>query len=250
MEWRSCTRRAFTIIELLIVISLIGLLASILLPALSQARYSARYLQAASTMRQMYISVTTYGNDSKDGLPYFATPGNPWGPVVVNGVDVRNAQGRYFGPQAVLWPSLLRAYISGRPKLPDRDAMIPVGEKYGLPPEQSDMILYTRFNLSYTAFSAPEYWTNDVPPRNRSLFRGTRWGEIQFPSQKGILVDTQWVTIEIQRRYTLTASFVMADGSTSKAAWSDLNMDLVERPGTTITMPVHSTRYGLAGRDR
>jgi len=46
-------RHAFTLIELLVVVSIIALLIAILLPALNQARYTAKLTVCAAQMHQM-----------------------------------------------------------------------------------------------------------------------------------------------------------------------------------------------------
>lgn len=56
-------RRGFSLIELLVVISIVALLVAILLPALSNAREQAYRIQCASNLRQMGISLMLYDND-------------------------------------------------------------------------------------------------------------------------------------------------------------------------------------------
>jgi len=63
-------RRAFTLIELLIVVALIGLLMAILLPSLGAARNSARRTACASNLRQIGVAVRTYLGWSNDRFPY------------------------------------------------------------------------------------------------------------------------------------------------------------------------------------
>jgi prepilin-type N-terminal cleavage/methylation domain-containing protein/prepilin-type processing-associated H-X9-DG protein len=58
---RSVRRRcAFTLVELLIVVSVITLLMSILLPSLSRAREAARKTQCASRLRAIFVAMSVY----------------------------------------------------------------------------------------------------------------------------------------------------------------------------------------------
>lgn len=66
MSRSNCRRRAFTLVELLVVILIIGVLLAILLPALSKARSKARDLSCASQQRQIATALFAYLIDARD----------------------------------------------------------------------------------------------------------------------------------------------------------------------------------------
>ena len=62
----------FTLIELLLVIAVIAILASMLLPALRNARESSKMTACAGNSRQIIMSVFSYAGDFNDNLIYSA----------------------------------------------------------------------------------------------------------------------------------------------------------------------------------
>ena len=76
--------QAFTLIELLVVIAIIGILASLLLPALSSAREKGRSAVCSSNLRQIGMAINMYADDNNDYFPpgYTAAGQSDW-PLLV-----------------------------------------------------------------------------------------------------------------------------------------------------------------------
>ena len=71
--YRSLARRhpgrAFTLIEALVVMAIIGILASLLLPALGRAKAQAYNAACMNNLRQLGIATRIYSDDNQERLP-------------------------------------------------------------------------------------------------------------------------------------------------------------------------------------
>jgi prepilin-type N-terminal cleavage/methylation domain-containing protein len=113
-------RRAFTLVELLVVIGIIAVLVAILLPALSKARRQANIVSCASNLRQLSTCMLMYEQDYKGGLiPHWTA--------------------------APMWQYLLKPYFSKLPKdalgpgqVETRDRILRCPEASDKPTDDSD----------------------------------------------------------------------------------------------------------------
>lgn len=102
-------KRAFTLIEILVVIAIIAILAAILFPVFSRARESARRASCASNLKQIGLAWIMYSQDYDE----MTTPMYIW----AGGGPYLNLSDRSY------WPDLLYPYIkSGSNKSGDGDS--------------------------------------------------------------------------------------------------------------------------------
>ena len=79
----ASSSRAFTLIELLTVIAIIGILAAIIIPTVGKVRESARTTQGISNLRQIGSAIHLYAAQNRDQLP-FGTEYNSGGAAVTD----------------------------------------------------------------------------------------------------------------------------------------------------------------------
>lgn len=109
-------RKRFTLIELLVVIAIIGILASMLLPALTSARSMAYQATCTSNVKQIGLGMAFYINDNNDYFPSY---------------DLQHIQGTR------MWYSNINESITGKTSptwdLPDEPAFwkCPSNPKHG-----------------------------------------------------------------------------------------------------------------------
>ena len=71
-------RQGFTLLELLVVVSVIALLISVLLPSLTRARDQAKRVHCASNLHQLGIALISYSYEYMDQLPTLYRSGSPF----------------------------------------------------------------------------------------------------------------------------------------------------------------------------
>ncbi len=94
---------AFTLVELLVVLAIVGLLAALLLPGLGQSRAAARTAACTGQLRQLGLAVQLYADDHREEFPRsqhsaFVHGQRTWGAALAP----------YLGGSEAAWTNLLR----------------------------------------------------------------------------------------------------------------------------------------------
>ena len=109
--------KAFTLTELLVVIAIIGILAALLLPALSRAKAAAKRIHCVGNVKQLSLAAHLYADDHQDRLPpYFAELDMRWegGGWVFSGKSPYGREPRDFPGGKIAWHHhLLFGYLDG-----------------------------------------------------------------------------------------------------------------------------------------
>jgi len=181
---RTEGKNGFTLIELLVVIAIIGVLASLLLPALASAKERAKLIKCVSNQKQIGFAFQLYGDDNDARFPPLAPPqvyghrsfefggGDP-DPNYVQGLTMLAATNR------PLWRYAQSKKLFECPS--DRGFDIPIG----IPPSKS---LFGSWGTSYKYNSNP--WTKTRHELADEIgLAGKRGNWILAPSQHVLVQD-------------------------------------------------------------
>ena len=102
--------RGFTLIEVMIVISIMTILAGIVLAAFSRVHEDARRTSCTSNLMQIGYAVTMYRSDYDDKYPFAADP-----QIHATGGNIGTYLGmEEIGPELPMLPDVLSPYVKSR----------------------------------------------------------------------------------------------------------------------------------------
>ena len=169
-------RRAFTLVELLVVVAIIALLLGILLPALGKARDISRLSACGSNLRQLGVATRTYAADFQDRIP--AGPagdsffGRPWTQVNGAGIWIGNPLNTYMAHGL-----LLDEHLGNNTKTlecPGDDTNSPADELAKIGTTDNALASYAYRHLSQTTSDKlTDLGVNGVGSAARALFMDT-----------------------------------------------------------------------------
>lgn len=109
-----CSRSGFTLIELLVSVSIMGILASLLLPALGRARERGRRAACISNLHQIGLAAMAYTEDWQGKFPALqSTAAEPWrwaGNLIFNWEGTTRPLNSYLGIKRVTYSSAMTPF--------------------------------------------------------------------------------------------------------------------------------------------
>lgn len=170
-EWSP--RLGFTLIEVLITISIIAVLVGIVLPSLASTRITARQALSQSHARSIGQQFTMYQGAWRDAYPFMNA-----GQLVPIGNGVSLASSKHWDV-AYLWPGLVLSEMgTGDPP----EWLLSPSRRMG------DYQGRTSYFYSNSFVARPELW-NQAVAASMTMKRVVSSGDVTSPSRKVLLFD-------------------------------------------------------------
>ena len=206
--------RAFTLVELLVVLGIITVLLAMLLPALRKAREQANGIKCAASLRQMYAAVAMYGNDHRGYLPaarFWDNRAGSAAPILY----WHDALERYVQPKNTRHESEARQ--AGQPEIEatwKRNSVIWQGCPNWEPREFESGPGYGYNFFPHDPDDGPSMWIDTVSWASFNRGRYHKLTEVRHRNERALIADAR-------------SSVMMSYG-----AWDDAKPLESQRPGT------------------
>lgn len=238
---RSCN--GFTLVEILVTISIIGVLLAITLPILLRTRETAQLITATQYQRQVALNLANYLHDNKQTFPYWGVPGTNDADLYYHGRLVYS-DAHWGHPYA--WGMYLEdrgydGFSSGSFGIGGRSAA-------GVWPNP-DRFFHSLHRITHTAYAEPAYFDGELSSQTIDRYRVMRLTDAAFPSEKGVLW-TQTLYLDLhpdsirQTPYIATYCDLHADAPHRSQLRPHIEMSA---PGWSF--PFAATLDGILGRD-
>jgi general secretion pathway protein G len=198
--------RAFTLIEVIVVLAIISLLAALLFPAFLTARGKARQVVCASNLRQSGLGIAMYAQDYDGLYPHAVDPSD------------RAAPGGWglFPEFAEAIPSIGLVQEVLQPYLSSRQVFACPADK-GIGVHEFSGVLLNAFPTSYGKFGTSYYYRTEIAARRASE------ASIQTPTSLNVLFDGagRWhgTLLPLTNRYNV----LFADGHVKNVNWEQID---------------------------
>lgn len=223
--------RGFTLVELLVVISIIALLVGLLMPTLSQARESAQSTKCLSNLRSIMGATCLYAADAKDAI----IPASVWGALNADGTSSwATSTQRFWGANLVMnnYLEVPPSYTSGNGWFWSAPSMPTISGNTGLRcPSDNGRMISSNGRAEWLGLPV-----NRTDERGSAVYRhsaGYRGGgPCDFP-----WIDVSYASNGIGQWNYLWTRWFSGGGAPSRLPYEDFPMAVLNNP--TDTTPTY-----------
>lgn len=246
---RGVVGHAFTLVELLVVITVIGVIIGLALPGLRASRIAASQTASLANLRQVGGAFSQY-TDMYGLYPFGQSgpmnPDDPEGDSIVIGWQTP-WEIEHFWPHVFLkvapWREHWRTWLS-----PGREASEIAEQFAALGPPPSGITLYSSYLYSNSFIGTPGVWDATSSPGARKL-HPVRPEHVAQPSGKALVYDGDRSYLREAERDSRPIPVLSADGSGSFRLESRCVRPVQNLLSTRTPRVFHDTPGGVLGRD-